>query len=217
MILARKGDTIIMKKSELKATLGSLRAGDGIVEKTMLAIRQHRQEERREPFFLRMGYGVRLAGAACALLMVIGIAGIIIRSPEPPADSGIVQKANENADTAEAQNTSYTTSSQDSFDLLSAEAQKCTGEWAIIKGSVIYASIAGDAPEGTYALDVRISLTEKDKLSSESIQLSDSVEANALFSDEAERQKLIDSIDEPLSLLIEKDGNGSWKIKKIVY
>ena len=208
-----------MKKDELKSTLGSIKASDGLVERTMLVVANRRRAEKREPFFLRMGFGVRLAGAACALLLTVTVAGALMKSGSIPSANSTedVQKAKDSVIQTEAQTPCGTTSTRDTIDLLKQDAQDCDGEWAIFKGSVFYAAPSKASEEGTYPIDVSISVINHEE-SSEGIEgLTENIEAYALFTDDAERHKLIDSINEPISLLIEKDSMGKWKIKRIIY
>lgn len=208
-----------MKKSELKSTLGSIKADEGLVERTMLAVAERKRTETKVPFFARMSFGMRLAGAVCALLLTVTVAGAFLRGGIPAAEFGTdAQKAKESVVDTEAHIPTNTTSTRDTIDLLKEDALSSTGEWAIIKGSVFYASPSRTSEDGTYAVDVCITVIKHEE-SSEGIDvLSEDIDAYAVFSDESERQKLIDSLDEPVALLIEKDAdNGEWKIKRIIY
>ena len=208
-----------MKKIELKSTLGSIKASEELVERTMLVVADRRRAEKREPFLLRMGFGVRLAGAACALLLTVTVAGALIKSGSIPSQNSTedVQKAKDSVIQTEAQTPCGTTSTHDTIDLLKQDAQGCDGEWAIFKGSVFYAAPSQVSEEGAYPVDVQISIIKQEESSEKTDALPERIDAYALFSEDAERQKLIDSIDEPISLLIEKDSNGKWKIKRIIY
>ena len=214
-----------MKKSELKATLGSIRASDELVRRTVLEAEERKHKKEHRPALFNMSFGMRLAGAACALMLTVGVMSAVLanRTPLSTPDSGAqtqegIQKAKEmsivcaDADSSESQD-----SISDPIEALRTDAESCTGEWAIIEGSISYASAQSNSEEGRYALEIKISAERVVHTSDGASVIAESVDAVAVFSDEEHRQRMIDSIGDTSLLLIEKNPDGVWKVAKIIY
>lgn len=208
-----------MKKSELNATLGSIKASDELVRRTVLAAeeRKHNKEERRSFFDLR--FGMRLAGAACALMLTVGVMSALIgngtlRNEGAPD----VQKAKEaQIVCTDTVSTEAEDGSTDPIEALRAAADECTGGWAIIEGRIDYASAGDTSDDGRLSLEVKISAERIAQTSATSVSLPEQIGCAAVFNDEASRQRMIDSIGSELCLLIEMNADGEWQIAKVIY
>ena len=206
-----------MKKSELKATLGSIKASDELVRRTVLAAeeRKHKQEKRTSIFNLT--FGMRLAGVACALMLTVGVVTAVLGKPSPDVQ-GDAQHAKEmtivctDSDPAESKD-----GTSDPVEVLLSDSVRCTGDWAILRGEIHYASVLSNSEEDRYALDVKLSVRELAHSSDGISDIGDQISAVAVFADDSHRQRMIDSIGEDVTLLIEQDSDGRWLVTRVIY
>ncbi len=212
-----------MKKSELKSTLGSIKASDELIRRTVLAAEERKRSQRRKASIFNLNFGMRLAGAVCALMLTVGVMSAVIgREPAALDDAGQIQtdaqRAKEisilctEADLAESDN-----GTSDSTAALLAAAKSCKGEWAIIVGQISYASVRPITDDSRYCLDIIISAERVAHISDGAPEISDTVSAVAEFSDEEHRTHMTDSIGNNVTILIEVTTDGTWRVTSIIY
>lgn len=144
-----------MKKSDLAKALGRIRPRDELIQKTLDKMESEKQKKipKFEVRQSNFSFAYRLAGAMCALILIIG-AGVYfgrdtIVTPTADSPDGY-QRAAFNADSTAASTTAAPS-------LVSAEqtalalAERAEGKWDVFEGEVVAVKCA---PENTVVFSI---------------------------------------------------------------
>lgn len=150
----------MMKKEELRAALHRVQPDEALIRRTLNEIRRQRASKpNRRPSFAS---GYRLVGAACALLLVVGIGSMVTDFSHAPSSGAPEARARSgNPVTASAESASpgatseivsgqTGSSNEDAVNLavdeLLAAASQLQSEWMLLQGSLqnIYLRSASD-------------------------------------------------------------------------
>lgn len=144
-----------MKKSNLRSALGRIRPSEELITKTL--DRMESEKLKKVPKFetrqSNFSFAYRLAGAMCALILIIG-AGVYFGHDtvvSPTLDSaGGYQRAAFNADVTEtgAKHPEFSNSASSAAETLASRAK---GNWDILEGEVIAAKCS---PENTIMFSI---------------------------------------------------------------
>ncbi len=125
-----------MKKNDLRTAIGGIRARDELIADTMDKIARYRTEqcESRGASHRRFGLGLRIASAACAFALVVGVGLFIgLRGNNPNVISDMNDpKTVDNNDA----NTPDTYSNKKELSELREIAQGIDGDWMIVWATV---------------------------------------------------------------------------------
>jgi len=144
-----------MKRSELRSALGKVRPSEELITKT-LDLMESETQKRIPKFEVRQSnfaFAYRLAGAMCALILVIGVGIYFGRDTvvSPVADSGAgYQRTAFNADTA-AKDTAKTELLNGAEDAAASLSQKAEGSWNVFEGEVVAVKCS---PENTVVFSI---------------------------------------------------------------
>jgi len=220
-----------MKKSDLRETFGSLHARDEQISRVMESVAARKQKAENKPAMSRFNFGMRLATAACAFMIVIGLGVHAFTNElfkEPEAVDHSIQRANETDGNVAllAQNDENNNSHDpaDKTDLLAellAESDQINGDWAIIRGTAnAFYFAGGEVENGAYHCIIAVSVENTEK-TSDGIEVNENeIVADVTFASDDELNEFTDSISSTAAFLIVKNGSDSdtaWTVKKIVY
>ncbi len=212
-----------MKKSDLKATLGAVRANEELVKKTMKRIEERSSCEReRQIVMTPFAFGSRLAAAVCAFALVITASVWAMKNDMFSEDT--VEYTPRRAAETLSEIPKSSTASKDGgsdFGILAKEAETVDGKWAIFGGTAnAFYFAEGENEEGKRRCIVSVTVERLGESSGVLLEIGDELIAEAYFSLDDEVQKFTDSISSEVSVLIEKNGEGNdqyWTVKKIIY
>lgn len=144
-----------MKRSELRSTLGKIRPSEELITKTLG--RMEIEKQKRIPKFevrqSNFSFAYRLAGAMCALILVISAGVYFGRDTviSPVADSATgYQRAAFNADTT-VKDTSKVVSINGAEDAAASLSQNAEGSWNVFEGEVVAVKCS---PENTVIFSI---------------------------------------------------------------
>lgn len=125
-----------MKKKDLRTAIGGIKANDALIADTMDKIARYRTEqcESRGASHSKFGLGLRIAAAACAFALVVGVGlfvGLGQKTPDTVSDTDD-QRTLDNNDT----DTSDTYLNKKELTELSELADTLDGEWIIVRATV---------------------------------------------------------------------------------
>lgn len=215
-----------MRKEELRASLGRIRPEESLIQQTLLRVQE--QKERQARRFNPFAYTYRLAGAMCALLLLVGfglgVAGDRISSPvadtpdsytrtqfndvaEPIASSQEHALPEDEQGTLPA-DTAESAHIEAAVQALREIAQQLDCEWVLLQGQVNGCYFLPGQDEVSVCA-VALGVDQIHDASSESILVEDMVSAEIRFADGAQMQTFVDAMGAKLCLvLIPNEGSG---------
>ncbi len=203
-----------MKKNELKNALGRIRPREQLIQNTLARIDAQREREAtRTPLFSpAWNKGVRLAGAFCAIALVIGIGVVALRSNRPAIDPPPITRS-----LAELQTTDVETVG---FDLAALTVDEdAPNGWIIVSGkseSLIFEALReGDAEAGITSRAKVCFAADKMLERSESLIVDLEKEDPALtvhiaFYGQESADRFSNAAGGDLLLKLTPDGQGNW-------
>ncbi len=216
-----------MKKSDLRATLGSLHARDEQISRVMENVAARKQKAEKRSAMSRLNFGMSLAAAACALMIVVGLGvnafmGGLFNEPDA-VDYGVQRANEENTEITDTEkdNSHDPADEKSALEVLLAESEKIDGDWAIIRGTAnAFYFAGGEADDGSYRCIIAVSV-EKTEKTSDGIVINESeIVADITFADDEELNRFTDNLSSSIEILIEKNGadhDAAWTVKKIIY
>ncbi len=217
-----------MKKNDLRSTLGAIRTREELVRSTMEKIEAQRaqSEKREESKRFDFSFGMRLAGAMCALMIVVGI-GIYGARINPPLDTGSnygFDRAHElnGEDDASDEASALNGLSEASLAIekLAAEAEHIDGDWAIISGTAEACYFAGgEEADGESHCIIAMSVEKVERTSGISLDSAE-LSAEIVFESDAEWQNFINGLSSKACFLLsvsEGENGHIWTVEKFIY
>lgn len=200
-----------MRKKDLKTTLGTIRARDELVSATMMRINGYkaRENEKQERSYGIFSPALRIACAACAFLLVVGIGIYSIGQGDEPMpilnnDKGI-------SDTDGEDVTTHMVSEGTIIDTLTKQATNIDGNWVIVKGSAVGCASLGIENNGEREhWQATISTSEILKLSDSFEFASEEFETHIFFDNAEDRDDFVNTFSDERYYLISVrtvDGN----------
>ena len=210
-----------MKQSDLRATLGAVRANEEQIARVMrtVAARAEREEARRS--MSRLGFGMRIAAAACAFIFVLGL-GIYVFNVggfDDPAVHGVQRTNEEHTVVSNTERETNEDEASRALTALLAESKNIDGDWAILEGSTFYFA-GGEEKDGVTTCTIAVSVENLLKTSDGSVTCEDEITAEILFSSGEELNEFTNAISSSITLLIEKNDDShdaAWTVRKIIY
>ena len=213
-----------MKQNELRETLGSIRAGDERIARVMKTVAARENAKETRTAMSRLGFGMRLAAAACAFMLVFGLGIYVFRSggfDDPVAHDYGMQRVNEDTwgtDTEEEKNEDEANSA---LTALLAESKNIDGDWAIANGVVnAFYFAGGEVENGVYRCLVSITVEKIQETSDGSVTCEGEIAAEIFLYSDDELGELTNAISSSINLLIEKNDDShdaAWTVRKIIY
>lgn len=212
-----------MNKNDLVTTLGSIRAPEELIRSTMARIDKREAAKENKGFF-RMGTGFRVAFAACALALVIGL-GIYGGITNPPivADDNLRVASEDDVMmlSLEENDNSYGIALASSeIDELLCESENIDGDWAIVSGTTEACYFAG-GEEGAreFRCVIAVSLKGVETTSGGIAPTDKEMSFELVFPNENEMNEFINNCSAQTYFLVaadERDGNTAWVVKKFI-
>lgn len=208
-----------MRKEELRASLGRIRPEEALIQQTLLRVQE--QKERQARRFHPFAYTYRLAGAMCALLLLVGmglgVAGDRISSPvaDTPdtytrtqfndvAEPAILSQEHDPVAADQGTLPADTTESariEAAVKELREIARQLDCDWVLLQGQVNGCYFLPGQDEVSVCA-VALGVDQIHDASSESILVEDMVSAEIRFTDGAQMQTFVDAMGAKLCLIL---------------
>ena len=214
-----------MNKNGLRQTLGSIHASDELVASTIAKIeaRKHGSEARGGFGF---GAGFRVALAACAFMLVIGL-GIYGAITNPPIDADDEIDAVRAAEascfetTEETENSHGLGESTEKLGALLSESENIDGDWVIISGVAEACFFAGgeDASDKNTCI-ITVAVDGVEYTFGGIAPAGNEISLTVSFENESEMMSFIDNSSEKAYFLItpdDKGGDTTLRVKKFIF
>ena len=216
-----------MKKNDLITTLGAIHAPEELIGRTMAKIEAKEARSANKSFF-NFGVAPRVALAACALALVVGLGiyGGILNPPIEPSDS--VRVASDDGvallsmDREEENSYGVAEALSDfNIDELLAESENIDGDWAIVRGNTEACYFAGgeDSTSGIYCV-IAVSLGGIESTSGGIAPAGKEMSFSLRFENESEMQEFLNKGSAEACFLIvadESDGDIAWTAQKFIF
>ena len=228
-----------MRKQELRATLARIQPDEALVTATLARVREQKERQSKRGVNT-YAFTYRLAGAMCALLLLIGVGfgvgGDQIASPvadtpdtytrtqfndvgDPISTTSMMgeDEVGKTEDKAKTQTTSNERIAA-AIEELRAIAAAYDGDWVLLQGDVQSCYFL-PAEDGRTTCAVALGVDHIHDASGDALSVEDVVSAEIRFEDDAEMQMFVDAMGTKLCLLlIPRDGTGaaSLQIEKYI-
>ena len=223
-----------MRKQELRATLAQIQPDEALVTATLARVREQKEKQSKRgvnPY----AFTYRLAGAMCALLLLIGV-GFGVGSDKiasPVADTPDTYTRTQFNDVGDPISTTSTTGKNEvgktedkqktptasneriaaAIEELRAVAATYDGDWVLLQGDVQSCYFL-PAEDGRAMCAVALGVDHIHDASGDAISVEDVVSAEIRFEDDAEMQTFADAMGTKLCLLlIPRDGTGAASLQ----
>ena len=200
-----------MRKDDLRNAIGGIRAREELVTETMDKIARYRTEQcESRGGYRKFGLGLRIACAACALVLMVGVTvslgGKLFGTAPDTSDIMTARNDGEGADAPD------TVSSKKELSELNDLASAISGDWMIV-----YATVDSCMMNENGGATVGITVSDFHAYSEGFEFDSENISAEIFFESQDELDSLINAMSTQRYLLLscEKSGNEySWTIEK---
>ncbi len=204
-----------MKKNDLKNSLGRIRPREELISSTIEKVAEQKERQQRRFFLPSYSFGMRLAGAVCAFVLVffmgMGIAKLDGNVSGGEVNTPVVRTLGELA---------VTDASTDGAAMLVFEREYQNG-YILINGSVDSISFVGltDADREDGAIRrCKVTVTasglieKSDDLNVDLNKTNETFEADVVFYDNDIMDAFFDQSTDKMILRLTPDDNGNWSI-----